>query len=57
MMSQRSKRELAEAIRPRYLKANREGKKRSWMSLSQPQAIIANTLFKFSDKAAALPKG
>jgi hypothetical protein len=34
MMSYRSKKELLEAIRPRYLKATRKEKSTSWTNLS-----------------------
>ena len=45
MMSQRSKRELTEAIRPRYLKANKSSKEQILNEFVAATGIIVNMPF------------
>ncbi len=48
MMSYRSKKELLEAIRPRYLKATRKEKKHILDEFIAARVITVNTLFECS---------
>ena len=56
MMSQRSKKELIEAIRPRYLKADKaeQEKNKFWMNWLPQPAIIANMPFGCSNTVIRL---
>jgi len=47
-MSLKSKSELLEVVRPRYLKANKAESKKSWTSLRLPPDIIGNMRSEFS---------